>query len=218
MPVISAMLEITTELFERIFNADTQRKLAAARVAEETGAGAAMAREQGWFRGRKFFQLDINYRWSPVVFDERFPNGESTRAAYGEPDRDVRAGDRAPDAPLLVDGKATRLFDIFDPARHTLLLFGIQKGAAMFDVLCALPAALINVLEVLPAGSEQAQPSHSVVNLLVEDKDGHARKGYILDGYQGPIVVVVRPDGMVGAFATSANGLDQYFSSVFSRA
>ncbi|GJE86852.1 ubiquinone biosynthesis hydroxylase [Phanerochaete sordida] len=214
MPVISAMLQITTELFEHTFNVDTKRKLAAARAAEQSGAGAAMTREQGWFRGRKLFQLDINYRWSPVVLDERFPGGESTRVAYGEPDQDVRAGDRAPDAPVRLGGATTRLFDIFGPMNHTVLLFGAVE-AAMLDVLHALPPGFVKVLAIQAPGEAVA---HSGDVILVEDSDGHARKGYGLDGQSGPIAVAVRPDGMLGAFATSAKGLEQYLFSVFLRA
>ncbi|GJE86853.1 ubiquinone biosynthesis hydroxylase [Phanerochaete sordida] len=214
MPVISTMLQITTELFERIFNVETQRKLAAARAAAEAGAGAAMAREQGWFRDRKLFQLDINYRWSAVVLDERFPGGESTRVAYGEPDQDVRAGDRAPDAPVRLDGAATRLFDIFGPMHHTVLLFGGAETGVL-DILHALPPGFVKVLAIQAPGEAFA---HNGDVILVEDSDVHARKGYGLNEQSGPIAVAVRPDGMIGAFATSAKGLEQYFSFVFVRA
>ncbi|EKM55701.1 uncharacterized protein PHACADRAFT_195746 [Phanerochaete carnosa HHB-10118-sp] len=218
MPVISAMLEITTELYDRAFNVDTQRKLAAARAAEQAGANAA-AREHGWFRGRKLYQLDVNYRWSTVVLDERFVGGESTRVAYGEPEQDVRAGDRAPDAPVCVGGKDTRLFDIFGPGHHTVLLFGVgEKEAAMLDAVRALPSGLFKVLLVVTPGETPAPTAYGGVDTVIEDNDGYARKGYGLDGQTGPVAVAIRPDGMIGAFATSSTGLKKYFSLVFTHA
>ncbi|EKM55693.1 uncharacterized protein PHACADRAFT_256501 [Phanerochaete carnosa HHB-10118-sp] len=217
MPVISTMLEITTELYDRTFNADTQRKLAAARAAEQVGTGV---HEQIWFRGRKLFQLDVNYRWSTVVLDERFAGGESTRVAYGEPEQDVRAGDRAPDAPVCVGGKGTRLFDIFGPDHHSVLLFGGagETEAGMLDVVHAVPSDLVKVLLVLAPGEMPAPTAYSGVDTVIEDKNGYTRKGYGRDEQTSPVAVVVRPDGMVGAFTTSAEGLENYFSLVFSRA
>lgn len=217
MPVIADMLKITTELYERSFNTDTQRKLAAARAAEQAGpAGDDTARERGWFRGRKLFQLDINYRWSPVVLDERLGGGESVRVAYGEPEQDVRAGDRAPDAPIFVEGKGTRLFDIFSPTYHTILFFGVgDKAEEVLDVLRGFPAGLVKIL-LVKSSKEATAAIFSGVDTVVEDKEGHARKGYGLDGQEGPVAVAVRPDGMIGAFATSAKGLEKYFSLVFS--
>ncbi|EKM48470.1 uncharacterized protein PHACADRAFT_266336 [Phanerochaete carnosa HHB-10118-sp] len=181
---------ITTDLFDRTFGVDTQRKLADARAAEQAGAGTdATAREQVWIRGRKLFQLDVNYRWSTIVLDERFAGGESTRVAYGEPGQDVRAGDRAPDAP----------------------------EAGVLGVVRALPSDLVKILLVSSPG-EVHVTTNDESNIVVEDKDGHGRRPYGLEGQTGPVVVVVRPDGMIGAFATSAKGLEKYFSLIFSHA
>ncbi|EKM55695.1 uncharacterized protein PHACADRAFT_256507 [Phanerochaete carnosa HHB-10118-sp] len=212
-------IPITTDLFDRTFGVDTQRKLADARAAEQAGAGTdATAREQVWIRGRKLFQLDVNYRWSTIVLDERFAGGESTRVAYGEPGQDVRAGDRAPDAPVSVGGNDTRLFDIFSPAHHTVLLFGVdEKEAGVLGVVRALPSDLVKILLVSSPG-EVHVTTNDESNIVVEDKDGHGRRPYGLEGQTGPVVVVVRPDGMIGAFATSAKGLEKYFSLIFSHA
>ncbi|EKM55694.1 uncharacterized protein PHACADRAFT_94045, partial [Phanerochaete carnosa HHB-10118-sp] len=193
IPVISAMLEITTDLFNRTFG-------------------------QIWFRGRKLYQLDVNYRWSTIVLDERFAGGESTRVAYGEPGQDVRAGDRAPDAPVSVGGTDTRLFDIFSPAHHTVLLFGVsEKEAEMLGVARTLPSDLVKILLVSSPG-EVHVAANDVSSIVVEDKDGHGRRGYGLEGQADSVAVVVRPDGMIGAFATSAKGLERYFSLVFTHA
>ena len=47
--------------------------------------------------------------------------------------------------------------------------------------------------------------------LRVVDRDGHAYAGYEIEG--GRVFVVVRPDGMIGAFARE---VDAYFANVIS--
>ena len=223
MPVIADMLKITTDLFHHIFNTDTQRKIELAKEAE-AGAEDALseARERGWLRGGKLFQLDLNYRWSTVVLDERFENAESAKDAYGVPGHDVRAGDRAPDAPALLaappkgDGALTRLFDIFKPSTHTVLLFasGNLEVKPFLAVLAALPSDLFNVLAIVPAGI-QVQGSLDGIDAILEDTEGFARDGYGLKDGSVPTAVLVRPDGMIGAFAVSGGGLEKYLSAVF---
>lgn len=95
-PVISEMLKISTSLHDQDL-ADLA-----------TGAGANKAREHPPRpkrdpspRSRRLFQLDMNYRWSPIVLDERFEDEEKAKRqpdAYGVEGHDNRAGDRAPDA------------------------------------------------------------------------------------------------------------------------
>ena len=71
MPVIADMLKLTTDLYNRAFSTTTQQKIAAAKAAE-VDAATLDERERGWFRGRKLFQLDLNYRWSNITIDERY--------------------------------------------------------------------------------------------------------------------------------------------------
>lgn len=145
----------------------------------------------------------------------------NVRDAYGVPGHDVRAGDRAPDAPELVSstGETTRLFDIFSPAAHTVLLFSSGDLIAvqnMLGVLGTLPTHLFNVAVVDSPGRGAQSPAPGV-DFVLEDAKGHAKEGYGLKNTTSPVAVLVRPDGMIGAFATSPQGVEKYLSVVFSR-
>lgn len=51
------------------------------------------------------------------------------------------------------------------------------------------------------------------VEVLI-DQAGHAYRGYVVE--EGEIeIVVVRPDGVVGAIVRGAAGLERYFEGVF---
>lgn len=222
MPVIADMLKLTTGLSNRAFSTTTQQKIAAAKAAEAE-AVALDERERGWFRGRKLFQLDLNYRWSSVVVDERFEALETERDAYGMPGCDVRAGDRAPDAPELVllpptgRSQTTRLFDIFSPAFHTILLFRSRDTESVHfavDALRPLPRELFKVLLIVGSGATVGDDLDDI-DLVVEDHKGYAREGYGLKDSDAPAVVLTRPDGMIGAFTISAGGVQKYLSGVF---
>ncbi|KAH8110492.1 FAD binding domain-containing protein [Phellopilus nigrolimitatus] len=182
------------------------------------------------FRGRKLFQLDLNYRWSPIVLDERFSEGGTAVDAYGKAGHDVRAGDRAPDAPGLVvlsksptlekvgkvaggKGESVRLFDIFDPTAHTVIIFSSDANFVrdVIGALTKLPAGIVHSLLVVPAEGSLTQDEQWSVNLALVDKDGHGFRGYGLD-ITANITVVVRPDGMIGAFAKGSAGVERYFA------
>lgn len=222
MPVIADMLKLTTELYNRAFNTETAKKLEAAKAAEAAGNTDADAREKGWFRGRKLFQLDLNYRWSTVVFDERFEGAENPVDAYGVPGHDVRAGDRAPDAPELKGkDRTTRLFDIFSPAYHTVLLFSsgdLQDVQPFVEAVVKLPLDLFKIGIIVPAGASVKGDLSRHVDFILEDTKGYAKEDYGLKEVTAPTAVIVRPDAMIGAFATSSRGVEKYLSAVFSRA
>jgi 2-polyprenyl-6-methoxyphenol hydroxylase-like FAD-dependent oxidoreductase len=132
-------------------------------------AGAADALR----RGSETHQLDIAYRDSPLVHDAR-----------AEPGR-LRAGDRAPDAPLMTaDGTPVRLFDLFRGPHATLLAFGGGPEDA---------APGVTVHSVLRAGERPT-------GTAVVDAQGHAFGAYdVADG----TAVLVRADGYVGSITCS---------------
>ncbi|AHH99302.1 FAD-dependent monooxygenase [Kutzneria albida] len=112
--------------------------------------------------------LEVSYRDSPLSVDERpAPSG-------------LRAGDRAPDAPLLgPDGRPTRLFELFRGPHATLLAFG--------EVAADRPhwPGELRAHHIAPAGT----PGEFV------DTAGHAFAAYgVAPGTQ----VLVRPDGHIG--------------------
>ncbi|KAL5507680.1 hypothetical protein ACEPAH_5298 [Sanghuangporus vaninii] len=234
LPVIAEMLHITTGLFNKMTSRrETQRGIEAAqaqahaREEEEDRDKAAFSRD--W----KLFQLDLNYRWSEIVFDERCTKDESSanieRNAYGVAGHDIRAGDRAADAPGLTDvaehsrdSSATRLFDVFKPTVHTVLVFTAELSAGSIANVLApfsrIPKELVQIVFILPSGASSPGVDHPSLNIKYTfcDAQGHAYKGYGLQpGEKETTVVIIRPDAVVGAFARTSEGIEKYLSLVF---
>ncbi|KAF9230311.1 FAD binding domain-containing protein [Melanogaster broomeanus] len=194
IPVIAEMLNITSTLLQRIQDAPLER---------------AMERE------KKLDMLGINYRFSPIVREEFSADGPVS--AYRVLEEGVLvAGDRAPDAPRLrlgADDGATSLFAVFSPKRHTVLVFGpdVASAADILDALSTYPRAALHSVVVLPQASGTAATSE--VDVLV-DEAGHAYRGYLAAKGERR-VVVVRPDGVVGAIVRGAEGVTAYFEKIF---
>ncbi|MEU6129423.1 FAD-dependent monooxygenase [Saccharopolyspora sp. NPDC047091] len=116
-------------------------------------------------RGPELNQLGLHYRGGPLAEDRR-----TDPAA-------VRAGDRAPDAPVLLDGAAVRLFELFAGPHWTLLDFGgtvPDPGIPGLDVHAVL---------------RDPRPG------ALHDVHGHAHDGY---GVDRSALLLVRPDGYLG--------------------
>ncbi|KAJ7754159.1 hypothetical protein DFH07DRAFT_959865 [Mycena maculata] len=58
------------------------------------------------------------------------------------------------------------------------------------------------------------RPPHTRDTMVLEDRAGHAYRGYGLDADELTIVVV-RPDGVVGAVISAADGVETYFRKIF---
>ncbi|KAL5529838.1 hypothetical protein ACEPAF_6095 [Sanghuangporus sanghuang] len=232
LPVIAEMLHITTGLFNKLASRrETQRGIEAAQA--QAQAQKEEDRDKAYSRDWKLFQLDLNYRWSEIVFDERFTKDESSanieRNAYGVAGHDIRAGDRAPDAPGLTDvaehssgSSATRLFDVFKPTVHTVLVFTAEPSAGSIANVLApfsrIPKELVQIAFILPSGVSSPRVDHPSLNIKHTfcDAQGHAYKGYGLQpGEKETTVVIIRPDGVVGAFARTSEGIKKYLSLVF---
>ena len=225
------MLNITTGLFKEIESkSETRRGIEAA---QEQAAAKGKDEEKQYTRDWKLFQLDVNYRWSEIVFDERFTKNDTStnieRHAYGTAGHDIRAGDRAPDAPGLTCltmsadvSTPTRLFDVFKPMVHTVLVFAANSPGASTSRLLApfskIPKELVQFALILPPAASESEVGNSPVNMsfAFSDCEGHAYNEYGLkpDGKE-PWMVIVRPDAMIGAFVKSAEGVEKYFSLVF---
>ena len=172
-------------------------------------------------REKKMNMLGVNCRSSPIVLDE-FTQAEPVNA-YGTLEEGVLvAGDRAPDAPelgLIVPqafGGAeteTRLFDVFCPIHHTVLVFAPDSASStdVLEVLGRYPGDVIRPVIVLSQDSEVTIGAQADV---VVDRGGHAYRAYLaVRGEQK--VVVVRPDGVVGAIVHGAEGVGAYFAKIF---
>lgn len=166
----------------------------------------------------ELFQLDINYRWSSILFEDRNPQTASLEElkahAYLGWDTNICAGDRAPDAPELVVHRAsesTTLFELFNPTMHTVLVFG---GLALFPnldtiVRSRLPVDAVQTFVVSRDGSASDI-------ITIHDKGGHAFSAYGV-GTDSSVSVIVRPDGFIGCIATSEAGVETYFNLLFSK-
>ena len=186
--------------------------------------------EAAWQRGTFFKQFGINYRWSPIVFDERYKSLDTQRAeaealnpyGIGADKEPVRAGDRAPNATglLRIDGgQTTSLFDIFGPTHHTVLIFGSDAATVdpIIEYCRSCPVGTVVSTAVLPSSPSDGAAASAVgtgADLLLRDRDGFAHTDYGLTQGQS-IAVVVRPDGFVGAVVHGVEGIAKYFGLIF---
>ncbi|KAH7930838.1 hypothetical protein BV22DRAFT_1124600 [Leucogyrophana mollusca] len=196
LPVIAEMLELTTALLDKT-----------------VGRMEATA-ETVLTRGQKLYMLGVNYRYSPIVVDEFSDAGPVD--AYGLVQEGVLvAGDRAPDAPKLIrsDGEASRLFDVFRPAYHTVLIFAPDSASAdpLLSALSRYESSVLRLTVVLPTSAAR---SSTAADLTLVDEGGYAYGGYLVKEGETR-VVVVRPDGVVGAIVSGVQGLEKYFGLIF---
>ncbi|KAF7366420.1 FAD-binding-3 domain-containing protein [Mycena sanguinolenta] len=192
--VIAQMLELTTSLYRKLFQ---DRK-----------------NDEAWARGGDLRMLGVNYCGSSIVQEDNVMREASadpySKSSIGR----VQAAYRAPDAPGLVragsEDAPTRLFGIFSVDVHTVLLFGGDETTRA-EVLGRLPEHAVRVVVLLPQGHTAANSAGSA--LILEDRAGHAYAGY---GLRGDVltVVIVRPDGVVGAVAAGVEGVEQYFQKI----
>lgn len=202
------------------------------------------------FLKSSLFPLGINYRWSSLLFDERRKDARETAAedeeyyhdydfdghghdgdeeevldAYGlQADGMLRAGDRAPDAPRLIDMRDTRrtaartktwhLFDVFGPTHHTVLIFAeaTRRWAQVLKSLSSYPRGTVSPVLIVRRGQVVPAADAAHAKYVLEDNGGYAHETYVLDGRYG--VVVVRPDGVIGAIAKGADGMKWYLHGI----
>ncbi|KAJ7077824.1 FAD binding domain-containing protein [Mycena belliarum] len=156
--------------------------------------------------------------------EEEEEDGDGVQDTDVGPDRPLFAGDRAPDAPGLVvlrrrperasEARTTSLFQTFLAARHTVLVFSdhAARCAAVVRLLAKCPAGTMQCALVLRAGSQAAEDLGADVVLC--DAGGHAYRAYTHAVSAGCDMVVVRPDGLVGAIVRSREGLRRYLRGV----
>ncbi|KAJ4489071.1 FAD binding domain-containing protein [Lentinula lateritia] len=201
LPVIAAMLNKTTELFQKEFVGKAGQK-------------------QEFVRGYELRQLGINYRGAPLVSDEKFTDKDEVNDPYRSgDDGTARAGDRAPDAPCLAQlgvdetSSTVSLFDLLNTTQHSALVFPGSTGRYFADevigTLREYPSNLLKSIFILPRASDSAS------SFTLVDTEGHAYSGYHV-AHDTPTVFIVRPDGYIGALVTSGRlGIRNYFSRIF---
>ncbi|KAL0577855.1 hypothetical protein V5O48_004127 [Marasmius crinis-equi] len=196
LPVIASMLGRTTELLNNTYKAETAN----------SGLG----------RPLEMHQLGVNYRGSDIVVDRLGQPATVDPYRSGLDGGPSRAGDRAPDAPDLVeasDANIKSLFDVFRPTHHTVLVFGREGLDNVLSLVGKYPREVVKTAVICPpdSGATEANTQQGVDFTFVDEK-GYAHKHY---GIEKSSVVVVRPDGYVGAVVDDHEGLQQYFSKIF---
>ncbi|TFK29754.1 pentachlorophenol 4-monooxygenase [Coprinopsis marcescibilis] len=215
LPVIAEMLAQTTKLLNQTFTETDERP---------------------WKQNGPLLQLGVNYRWSSIVIDERKAIEAQLEAeedalmedfesyddeeieSYGNDDGKLRAGDRAPDASGLVSldnsilfRQTYRLFQVFNVSHHTALIFADMLDASkVLRELARYPKDLVkSVLIVKPKRTVPA--TNHAPNFVLEDRDGH-----VYDAYATKVcgLILVRPDGIIGAVLESHRSIHRYFHSL----
>ncbi|KDQ10916.1 hypothetical protein BOTBODRAFT_163427 [Botryobasidium botryosum FD-172 SS1] len=220
MPVIAEMLNLSTNLLKLTSDKSTMASALAPGAPAAAGPSA-----DGWTRDHKLRQLGVNYRWSTIVVDERTPPvaGE-IGDVYGSGVGIVRAGDRAPDAPGLIHDTTTTLFKEFSPTVHTVIVFGAKDGSVPLQTLRALASynararadsPLVRSIIVLPSALAPYTCGPPPTSKTLVDRDGHAHKEYAIAADGPAYVIIVRPDGVIGAIVEGAEGITKYFSGIF---
>lgn len=223
MPIITEMLEISTSLH----NAMLQQLVQQVQSKALADAAEATKSDNVYYRDWRLFQLDLNYRHSPIVLDDRYAHNAGEKAVvYGVEGHDIRGGDRAPDAPGLVsvagatDEKPLRLFELFNPALHTVLILSSDSTEAstlaqsVLGVLGRLPSGLVRTILIIPGDSTDAHALYPSVDFVLKDGEGHAFTNYGLGGDKTAIIIV-RPDSYIGAFINDVTGVEKYLSVIF---
>ena len=202
LPIIAEMLKLTTFLLEK--------NIAADRDVQGTS----------WERGHEYYQLGVNYRGSRITLSEI-----SSRPVEANPYGDMnvealQSGDRAPDAPGLQplgssSDPTLRLFDIFRPHYHTVLIFAnnSMQAAPILTELEMLPKGIVHSLLLFPSEGSYDSNDHGVDRVVIDER-GHAYDAYGIKKGQ-LAVVIVRPDAVVGAIVRDVGGLRRYFGMIF---
>ncbi|ESK91097.1 putative monooxygenase [Moniliophthora roreri MCA 2997] len=202
LPVIAAMLEMTTILMHRDFAPSETRNT------------------ERWTRDFDTRQFGVTYRKSPIIVDERYPGENETVDPYRSGlDGTIRAGDRTPEArglKRLDSEEKTSIFEVFDAMSHTVLFFG-NSISDIQESLQFVAKYLKNIAKsalVLPQGSTLSSDSEkALLDHVFIDSDGHAYENYrVRPG--DVLTVVVRPDGYIGALAKGSSGLKEYLRNI----
>jgi hypothetical protein len=201
LPIIAQMLNKTTELFNRAVESRGD-------LSQRDAVGLS--------------QLGVSYRASSIIGEDNICDTTLKVSGYNkESETAACPGDRAPEVPSLIrttsEYKHETLFSIFSPSHHTVLVFTKeyeeQSALALSTVISRLPGKTIHTVLILPSESNVNEHG-AVYDQVLIDSGGHAHAGYGLPSDQS-YIVIVRPDGVIGARVHEIAGVERYFQKIF---
>ncbi|KAH9830219.1 FAD binding domain-containing protein [Rhodofomes roseus] len=215
MPVIAEMLSLSTELHTLAFHRIRTSTLDPEKPQDpET--------QEIMHRPRRLLQLGVNYRWSPIVIGDHGDDTNTEKDPYGQGSATLRAGDRAPDARPLLDitgadndihsTRPVSLHSTFTVDRHTILIFPPTSGVVNTIEFAALQQIVARMATVTMILAEALEFEGHNCRTLV-DVERTAYLGYNVPESTGAFVVV-RPDGIIGAYGRDMGIVFQYFATM----
>lgn len=215
LPVIAAMLSAVLSLHTGFINSAINA-LGGPRIGDE-GFG-------GW-GADALLMLGINYRWSSITLDERAARDSTEtlsrqqlqQSAYGGyGGEDLVAGDRAPEAPMLLDSAGVRhsIFGLLDPTAHTVLIFPGGTGEAQTREIIAIIYRYGQKVVIISSPEAAVEYAGYGADHVLADRDWHAYAAYGADWHHFA-AVAIRPDGYVGAVVLEAAGMARYFTNMY---
>ncbi|KAJ7135184.1 FAD binding domain-containing protein [Mycena crocata] len=206
MPVVAEMLNLSNELHAKTL----QHTMPDVNSLNSGSAGDDPIR-----RSSKLLQLGVNYRFSAITQDERDSNKQSSeKNPYGTLGDRVRAGDRAPyiGGLTLQDGRVTDLFALLhDAPSHVVLFFPSATSTSTLESIAGVQNLIDAELIYLAIISADTTAEAAKAIMYLRDPQGLAAKAYDVVGDRD-VYIVVRPDGIVGAYTFGTKGILNYFS------
>ncbi|TFK37808.1 FAD binding domain-containing protein [Crucibulum laeve] len=203
---------------------------------DSSGEGGNLTLE----RGPHLMMMGINYRWSSIVLDDQFSSRdereieELKKHAYIVKDAVLRAGDRAPDTSDLLEVQRqdrhqtpATLFSLLLPDKHTVLIFignrsfseGMRLKESLLDEsTLSYHQEFIQVFLVGNLFPSAALEAPKMGTVCLFDSKAFAYQLYSASDAESMKIIVIRPDGVIGAILRDAGGLRKYFSKMFSTA
>lgn len=206
LPIIAEMLDKTTQLFNK--------------AVQSRGV------LDGQRRGTDMSQLGVTYRGSSIIGEDNICDTIVKVSGYNK-DSETAAcsGDRAPEIPLLINATEAgghehkSVFDILSPSHHSVLVFAKRydehSALALSTVINQLPGKTVRSILILPSESNTSELGLVYYDQVFIDSGDHGYAGYGLPTDQ-TWIVVVRPDGVIGARVCDVAGVERYFQKIFS--
>ena len=220
LPVIAQILSATSELYTHMIAKPKDQEDSLQKATEEE---AISQKGIGFYRWRNpaLQMYGVNYRYSPIILEERDLSAascdEEEKRAHAfagyEGSGTLCAGDRAPEAPHLLDcvtGEETGIFNLLGTSWHTVLVFG--SDSEVLENLTEFPMELVKTYVVCKPGTKLPDSHHHVTALL--DSTGYAHTAYRIKG-ESATIIIIRPDTFIGAIVKDYSGVERYFHKIF---